>query len=147
MNAGDLVVAMLGETLPRACIVPDYVPPAIVKADCARFSTCRELLRPRYAESVLNAWSTRKRASGLISGVGRPRLNLTKIRQLAVPLAPIAEQEEIANEVERIFTIIEKSEQVIEINVVRSERLRQSVLKRAFNGTLSQTNQKTDAHK
>jgi len=32
----DLIVASLGELLPRACLVPDWVPPAIVKADCIR---------------------------------------------------------------------------------------------------------------
>ena len=34
---GDLVIAGLGESLPRACIIPDYVGDAIVKADCIRF--------------------------------------------------------------------------------------------------------------
>lgn len=33
---GDVVVAMLGEVLPRSCVIPAGVAPAIVKADCAR---------------------------------------------------------------------------------------------------------------
>lgn len=34
--AGDLLIASLGEDLPRACIAPAYLSPAIVKADCIR---------------------------------------------------------------------------------------------------------------
>src|SRR5690606_11965116 len=35
--AGDIVIAALGETLPRSCVIPSSVGPAIVKADCIRF--------------------------------------------------------------------------------------------------------------
>ncbi|MGH3903860.1 MAG: hypothetical protein ACRDTE_06690, partial [Pseudonocardiaceae bacterium] len=34
--AGDLLIASLGEELPRACIAPASLSPAIVKADCIR---------------------------------------------------------------------------------------------------------------
>src|SRR4051812_9447832 len=35
-KAGDIVLASLGEELPRACLVPEWLGPAIVKADCPR---------------------------------------------------------------------------------------------------------------
>ena len=37
VKAGDLIVAALGTELPRACLVPPHILPAIVKADCIRF--------------------------------------------------------------------------------------------------------------
>ena len=73
---GDLVVAALGEELPRACIVPDWVGPAIVKADCIRLKPDPNLVLPRYLNFALNFEQTRKRAATIIHGVGRPRLNL-----------------------------------------------------------------------
>src|SRR5207237_167749 len=36
VEPGDLVCALLGDTLPRACFIPEHVGPAIVKADCPR---------------------------------------------------------------------------------------------------------------
>lgn len=42
----DVVVSMLGEILPRACIVPSNIAPAIVKADCARVRLNNGLLLP-----------------------------------------------------------------------------------------------------
>ncbi len=89
----------LGKMLPRSCIVPDYVCPALVKADCPRFKPNPELTTSRHVNIALNAWSTQKRASKLIAGVGRPRLNLTRVRSLSITLAPFAEQSEIVNQV------------------------------------------------
>ena len=37
VQPGDVLVAALGEVLPRACIAPSWLGPAIVKADCFRF--------------------------------------------------------------------------------------------------------------
>jgi type I restriction enzyme, S subunit len=133
---GDIVVAMLGETLPRACLVPSHVPPAIVKADCVKVATNCSLVSSSFLVVVLNSHPTRTRASAKIAGVGRPRLNLEKLRPLAVPLPPLAEQEQIIAEVDRRLSVAQESESQIEANLKRSSRLRQSILKRAFEGKL-----------
>jgi len=52
----DIVIAMLGEILPRSCIVPPHVPPAIVKADCVKLSTNRFCVN-KYLNTALTAFS------------------------------------------------------------------------------------------
>src|ERR1700694_2418173 len=37
IRAVDLAIAALGVTLPRSCVIPSWVGPAIVKADCPCF--------------------------------------------------------------------------------------------------------------
>jgi len=133
---GDVVVAMLGEMLPRACLVPSHIPPAIVKADCVKVTSNCSLVLSRFMVVALNSHPTRSRASAKIAGVGRPRLNLEKFRPLAIPLPPLAEQEQIVAEVERRISIAQESESQIEANLKRSSRLCQSILKRAFEGKL-----------
>jgi len=76
---GDVVIAALGENPPRACIIPEFVGPAIVKADCIRFNVSSHILN-KYADYALNANPTHKRTALLIHGVGRPRLNLGEIK-------------------------------------------------------------------
>jgi type I restriction enzyme, S subunit len=90
--AGDLVVAMLGEVLPRACIVPPGVSPAIVKADCARLRLNTDLLRPAVMNAALNSPPVRERTVSLMKGIGRPRINLGALRSIAVPVSPSLEQ-------------------------------------------------------
>ena len=82
VREGDLIVASLGETLPRACLVPSWVPPAIVKADCIRVRLHPEL-NSAYVNLALRHPGLRHLTSTEIRGVGRPRLGLKGIRNLA----------------------------------------------------------------
>jgi type I restriction enzyme S subunit len=136
VKAGEIVVAMLGEMLPRACLVPDHIPPAIVKADCVKLTPNTALIAPYFLMTVLNAHPTRTRASGQIAGVGRPRLNLGKLRPFVIPLPPLVEQVQIAIEVEEKLSQIDAAKSQIEQCLLRSARLRQSILKQAFEGKL-----------
>lgn len=136
VEAGDLAIAVLGEELPRACIVPDGVAPAIVKADCIRFKPHPDLIMSSYMNYLLNSHPTRVRCSKQIKGVGRPRLNLSHIRNIVVPLPPPLEQRQIVSIAAELFSAEERMEQELGKSIARSVRLRQSILKRAFEGKL-----------
>jgi type I restriction enzyme S subunit len=133
---GDVVIASLGTELPRACVVPDWLGPAIVKADCLRFATHRSLLRPWFAVHALNSTPSRKRAEGLVHGVGRPRIGLTLLRQFPVPLPPLDEQDRILGEVEHLLSLSDAMVLAATHNRKRVAALRQSILKWAFEGRL-----------
>ena len=133
---GDLVVASLGETLPRACIIPATLGRAIVKADCLRLAPDSRLSDPRYVLIALNAQPTRSRTESLIHGVGRPRIGLTLLRQVTVPLPPRAEQERAVGEAARLLSIEENSINALELVLTRCGNFRQSILKWAFEGRL-----------
>jgi type I restriction enzyme S subunit len=63
-------------------------------------------------------------------------INMTKLGSLPIPLPPLAEQQRIISETEREFSIVEHIEATIEIALKRIQRLRQVVLKQAFDGKL-----------
>ncbi len=63
-------------------------------------------------------------------------INLQVLSALAVPLPPLAEQRRIVAEVERRLSVIQQAESAVEASLQRAERLRQSILKRAFAGEL-----------
>ena len=63
-------------------------------------------------------------------------INLQVLSQLVVPLPPLAEQRRIVAEVERRLSVIQQAEAAVEASLQRAERLRQSILKRAFSGEL-----------
>ena len=69
-------------------------------------------------------------------GVTRDGINTTQLLSLPVALPPKFEQERIVEEVERILSVAQASEQVIYANFARAERLRQGVLGKAFRGEL-----------
>jgi len=132
---GDLVIAALGEHPPRSCIIPNFVGPAIVKADCIRYKVSPHALNT-YINIVLNAEPTKKRTSAMLHGVGRPRLNLSEIKSIAIAFPPIAEQQCIMSEVEAQLSEIAQLEATLEASLKRAENERQSILREAFAGRL-----------
>lgn len=70
------------------------------------------------------------------AGVGINHLSAAKFARLAIPLAPEDEQAEVAAEVERRLSILAQSDALFTANLKRAARLRQSILKRAFEGKL-----------
>lgn len=68
--------------------------------------------------------------------VARKTLNLEDVRAVAIPLIPRYEQDVVVGEVERRLSIAEQITTQIAATVQRASRLRQAILKRAFEGKL-----------
>jgi len=63
-------------------------------------------------------------------------LSISKVQSLNVPLANFSEQIQIVTEIERHFSQIDHLEHTITTSLRQAETLRQSILKRAFEGKL-----------
>lgn len=124
---GDIVIAALGNLLPRACVVPRSLGPAIVKADCIRIRVDNGV-DPRFVAWMLNAAQTRRAGTTLISGVGRPRLNLAKIKSLFLPLPPPQEQRRIVEVIEEQFSRLDAAE----ASLTRVERRANTLAEAAY---------------
>jgi len=69
-------------------------------------------------------------------GVGINHLSAAKFAKVRIPLAPPTEQIEIDLAVEQHLSVFAKTEELLMANLIRAVRLRQSILKRAFEGKL-----------
>lgn len=67
---------------------------------------------------------------------GLHTLSLGKISNLQIPLSPIEEQNKIVQEIESRLSVADKMEETINQSLQQAEALRQSILKRAFEGKL-----------
>jgi len=65
-----------------------------------------------------------------------PILNKSRFEILPIPLMSILEQKEIVSEIERRFSVADQIEKTVDQSLKQAERLRQSILKRAFEGKL-----------
>lgn len=138
VESGDLVIAMLGEVLPRACIVPPGVSPAIVKADCAKVRLNLALAVPHVVMSQLNSKPVRDAVLKFVKGIGRPRVNLGHIRAIPLAICPMEEQLEIERVLVDAETSIAGQLDAIELSLKQSTAQRQNILRAAFSGQLVQ---------
>ena len=72
----------------------------------------------------------------LAGGSGQPYISQKVLKSLPVVLIPLAEQKQIVAEVERLLSVAEDAATTTQDEQTRAERLRQSILKQAFSGTL-----------
>ncbi|SFD43822.1 type I restriction enzyme, S subunit [Thiohalospira halophila DSM 15071] len=92
---------------------------------------------PKYLKYVLQSPPVRKqldRKAKSTSGVNN--INAKELVSLCVPLPSISEQELIVDQVDRMSSQIEELEKAVGENLERTANLRQSILKRAFEGRL-----------
>lgn len=76
------------------------------------------------------------RLGEIAKGVGIHHLGANRLAEMPVAIPPLSEQERIVAEVERRLSVVSAIEQTITANLARAERLRQSILHRAFTGQL-----------
>lgn len=69
-------------------------------------------------------------------GTNYPAVRDSDVLSQCLPLPPLAEQHQIVSEIERRFSVIEQIEKIVDQSLKQAERLRQSILKRAFEGKL-----------
>ena len=63
-------------------------------------------------------------------------INLAILRDLAIPFPPLAEQNALADEINRRLSVADEVEKTVAAELKRTEQLRQSILKKAFSGGL-----------
>ena len=135
---GDLLIAGLGDEahpVGRACVAPEHIVPAMVKADCFRFRLDGRLLLARFAGYQLSA--TAAAAAGALStGATRSRLNLTAMATRKVALPPLSEQAAIVSFLDRgcdeNYALIAK----IQVAIDRLHEYRTALISAAVTGKI-----------
>ncbi|MET8184958.1 restriction endonuclease subunit S [Streptomyces sp. NPDC005246] len=111
VRSGDLLIAGLGDTnnpVGRACVAPDHLGPAIVKADCFRARLDEDRLTHRYAAWALSSSFVSDQVSTLTRGSTRARINLEVAREVQLPNPPLEEQWRIATFLDAETTHIDR---------------------------------------
>ena len=132
--SGSLLIAMYGEGKTRGKVSELKINAAINQAIAALvFSDKSSVLKP-YIKIFLQKNYDEIRL--LASGGVQPNLNLSIIKNTFIPIPPINELQQIVLEIDRITTIIERLF-IFTLNALTGiSRLRQSILRKAYEGRL-----------
>ncbi len=134
-RVGDILITKDG-TMGRAAIVTDKDGVFCINQSVAVIWLRSYLYSRRYLLSVIESEATQKFIRAKARGVAIQHLSITDFAKLPIPLAPPLEQEQIVNEIERYLSTADYIEKTINQSLGEASRLRQSILKRAFEGKL-----------
>jgi len=91
---------------------------------------------PFYLQHALNSNHCYRQSQRYTHGVGNQDLGLTRMIWITLPLPPLVEQKIIIDEIEQRSTVVANIEKQVDADLNRAERLRQSILQKAFSGGL-----------
>lgn len=140
VRSGDILVTRAG---PRnrvgiSCLVRQDAERLMVCDKVYRLQCVPSIVSPDYLMFALNAPQSVELLNTLKTGISDSGVNLTQSRflEMTIPIPSVAEQRQIVDDIESRFSIADKSEQIIDQSLQQAKRLRQSILKRAFEGRL-----------
>ncbi len=138
VGPGELVINLTAQSLKdeflgRVCMTSQNER-CLLNQRIARLTPIEVL--PRYLLWMFKSNVFRQFVDTLNTGSLIQHMFTSQLATFAMPLPPIAEQRRIVAEVERRLSVVQEMEAVIAANLARAERLRQSILKQAFEGKL-----------
>lgn len=136
LEPGDTVLAMdrpiISTGLKFAHVQPSDLPALLVQ----RVIRMRSSLHIGYFDANIQSQHFIEHLEREARGGGVPHISEGQIKNFVFSIPPLAEQIRIAQEIERILSTSESSIKIVLDNAQRVTRLRQSILKWAFEGRL-----------
>ena len=137
LESGDILLSEASGSaaqVGKPAIWKNQIPNCCFQNTVIRFRP--ERLPSEYFLTVFKDFYVNGIFSKVSSGVGINHLSANKFAALPAPLPPLPEQYRIVAEVENRLSMFDKLEATITASLKRAERLRQAILKQAFEGKL-----------
>ncbi|HWQ95797.1 MAG TPA: restriction endonuclease subunit S [Candidatus Methylomirabilis sp.] len=132
----DVLISRSG-TVGEVCVVPEGLGEARISTNLMRVTLAPNGMLPLFFIFLFNgSLFVLNQVLELCKGSTRNFLNQDILFSLIFPIPPLAEQCRIVSEIERRFSISDKMEATITESLQKAESLRQSILKKAFEGKL-----------
>lgn len=136
VGKGDIIFSSFIMGIIRSVILPDYIDKAINKADCFLVRVEETKINKNYLAFYFSTKAMQNQLVNHIHGATRPRINTTQLKASIIPFAPMEEQKVIVREIESRLCVCDKVEEAISSALHQAEMLKQSILKKAFEGRL-----------
>jgi type I restriction enzyme S subunit len=134
LSGGEILLSLVG-TIGRTAVVPPNLSGANV-ARAVAVIPASSLVRSRWLEMWFRSPGIQVLMNSRAHEVARKTLNLEDVRSSAVAVPPVGEQERIIAEAEALESAAAAAASTVVANSARCLRLRQAVLKWAFEGKL-----------
>ncbi len=139
LEKGDMLIARMPDPLGRCCIFPlDGKAANVTVVDVCIVRVGSSPIDGKYLMYAINSADIRNKISDLQSGSTRKRISRGNLATIKLPVAPLSEQRRIVAKIEELFSELDKGVESITTAREQLKAYRQSVLKAAFEGALTE---------
>lgn len=136
IKPGDYIVSCSG-TIGRISKLPENCEQGVINQALMKIRLDEELMSSKYFLYLFRSEVFQRRILTGSRGTGMQNLaGIDEIKALIIALPPKAEQEAIVQDIESRLSVCDKIEESITTSLQQAEALRQSILKKAFEGKL-----------
>ena len=136
LKAGDIIISRSG-TVGEICAVPERADGALLSTNLMRVSLDANIVRADYFIALFQSKGVvLDQVKELCKGSTRDFLNQTILKQIVFPVPSIEKQSEIIAVIEARLSICDRIEKTVDTALAQAEAMRQSILKKAFEGEL-----------
>lgn len=135
VEAGDVLISLVG-TVGKVLVLPENCLPGIINPRLIKITLDSEKYVPKFFKYYFESSTVKSYYSSKAQGTTMDVLNLGIIKTIPFPLCSIKRQEDTILEIENRLSVCDKMEETITTSLQQAEALRQSILKRAFEGKL-----------
>ncbi len=128
----NLYISIAG-TIGKIGIIPKELNGAILTENAVKLEYIQNNISNKfmYFFTLSNIFKTQIQTSTKI--VAQPKLAITRLKQIQIPLPPLKEQERIVGILDESFAKIDESIKILEQDLLNLDELMQSALQKAFN--------------
>lgn len=135
LEEGDVIMGRRGE-MGRCGLVTNKEKGWFCGTGSLYFRPLKEKLNSRFLFYYLTSQPIKKYLNDNAGGTTMANLNLKIVNEIPISLPSLKEQQQIVEILESKLTVCEKIEETISQSLLQTETLRQSILKKAFEGKL-----------
>ncbi|MCG2810483.1 MAG: restriction endonuclease subunit S [Candidatus Aminicenantes bacterium] len=135
VEANDILISITAD-VGMIALIPENFDEAYINQHIALCRPNKEVFQKYVAWYLVCHEGGLKQFQNMRRGATKIGLGLDDIRIMKIPITKKDEQHQIVSEIERRFSVADEVEKTVENALRQARRLRQSILKRAFEGKL-----------
>jgi type I restriction enzyme S subunit len=136
VKENDIIISRSG-TVGEICLLPKKMENSIISTNLIRVRLNQNVINSKFFVYLFQGGKVRQQVFELCKGSSRAFLNQTILNSLDFPLCSLEDQQSIVSDLDNKVTFCDKIEETINQSLHQAETLRQSILKKAFEGKLN----------
>jgi len=134
ISKDDVYISIAG-SIGKVGLIPEHLDRANLTENAAKITELQAICNKFLAYCLASPISQEQISESTISTT-QPKLALFRIEKIQIPIPPLPEQQRIVAKIEQCLSVVAEVETMVAALLARSVRLRQAILKQAFEGKL-----------